>query len=74
MGAGQSIPSTLTRQKVFELTRDTRGLMSVLLEYMLKEVTVRDFMALSNPTECRKYVIFIAITSFALKTNECISG
>jgi hypothetical protein len=60
MGAGQSIPATLTRQKVFELTRDTRGLMSVLLEYMLKEVTVRDFMALSNPTECRKYVIFMA--------------
>ena len=60
MGAGQSIPSTLTRQKVFELTRDTRGLMDVLLEYMLKEITVRDFLALSNPTECKKYVIFMA--------------
>ncbi len=60
MGAGQSIPSTLTRQKVFELTRDTRGLMNILLEYMLKEVTVRDFVALSNPTECKKYVIFMA--------------
>ncbi len=34
--------------------------MSVLLEYMLKEVTVRDFVALSNPTECKKYVIFMA--------------
>lgn len=60
MGAGQSIPSTLTRQKVFDLTRDTRGLMDVLLEYMLKEITVRDFLALSNPTECKKYVIFMA--------------
>jgi hypothetical protein len=60
MGAGQSISSTLTRQKVFELTRDTRGLMDVLLEYMLKEITVRDFLALSNPTECKKYVIFLA--------------
>jgi hypothetical protein len=60
MGAGQSIPSTLTREKVFELTKSTRGLMDVLLEYMLKELTVRDFLALSNPTECKKYVIFMA--------------
>jgi len=60
MGAGQSIPSTLTRQKAFELTRDTRGMMDVLLDYMLKEITVRDFLALSNPTECKKYVIFLA--------------
>ena len=59
MGAGQSIPSTLTRQKVYDLTRDTRGLMDVILDYMLKEITVRDFLALSNPTECKKYVIFI---------------
>jgi hypothetical protein len=60
MGAGQSIPGTLTREKVFELTKSTRGLMDVLLEYMLKELTVRDFLALSNPTECKKYVIFMA--------------
>jgi hypothetical protein len=60
MGAGQSIPSTLTRQKVFDLTRDTRSMMDVLLDYMLKEITVRDFLALSNPTECKKYVIFMA--------------
>lgn len=60
MGAGQSIPTTLTRQKAYELTRDTRGLMDVLLQYMLKEITVRDFLALSNPTECKKYVVFLA--------------
>jgi hypothetical protein len=60
MGAAQSIPGTLTREKVFELTKSTRGLMDVLLEYMLKELTVRDFLALSNPTECKKYVIFMA--------------
>jgi hypothetical protein len=62
MGAGQSIPATLTRQKVFELTRNTRALMNVLMDYMLKEVSVRDFLALSNPTECKKYVIFMANT------------
>ena len=60
MGASQSIPTTLSRQKVFELTRDTRGMMDVLLDYMLKEITVRDFLALSNPAECKKYVIFLA--------------
>jgi hypothetical protein len=60
MGTSQSIPSTLSRQKVFELTRDTRGLMDIMLEYMLKEISVRDFLALSNPTECKKYVIFLA--------------
>ena len=60
MGTSQSILGTLTRQKVFELTRDTRGLMDVMLEYMLKEISVRDFLALSNPTECKKYVIFLA--------------
>ncbi len=60
MGAGQSIPTTLTRQKAFELTRDTRGMMDILLDYMLKEITVRDFLALSNPNECKKYVIFLA--------------
>ena len=58
MGASQSIPSTLSRQKVFDLTRDTRATMDVILDYMLKEITVRDFLALSNPTECKKYVIF----------------
>jgi hypothetical protein len=60
MGAGQSIPATLTHEKVFELTKSTRNVMDVLLDYMLKELTVRDFLALSNPTECKKYVIFMA--------------
>ena len=60
MGTSQSIPSTLSREKVFELTRDTRGMMDVMLQYMLKELSVRDFQALSNPTECKKYVIFLA--------------
>ncbi len=64
MGAGQSIPSTLSRQKVFDLTRDTRATMDVILDYMLKEITVRDFLALSNPTECKKYVVFLANTLY----------
>jgi hypothetical protein len=62
MGSGYSLPSTLTREKVFELTRSTRATMDVILDYMIKEITVRDFLALSNPTECKKYVIFMANT------------
>ena len=60
MGAGQSIPRELTHEKLFELTKDTRNVMNILLEYMLKEVSVRDFLSLSNPTECNKYVLFMA--------------
>jgi hypothetical protein len=62
MGAGQSLPSDLTHEKLFELTKDTRNIMNILLEYMLKEVTVRDFLALSDPSECKKYVLFKANT------------
>ncbi len=60
MGTSQSIPASLTHTKLFELTKDTRYIMSILLEYMLKEITVRDFLALSNPSECKKYVVFMA--------------
>jgi hypothetical protein len=60
MGASQSIPRTLTHQQLFELTKDTRNVMNILLEYMLKELSVRDFLSLSNPTECKKYVLFMA--------------
>ena len=64
MGASQSLPSNLTHEKLFELTKDTRAIMNILLEYMLKEITVRDFLALSNPTECKKYVLFKANTLY----------
>ena len=37
-------------------------MMNKILEYMLKEVTVKDFLALSNPNECKKYVVFMANT------------
>lgn len=60
MGATQSVPSVLTHDKLYELTKDTRGVMNVLLDYMLKEITVRDFLLLSNPQECKKYVMFMA--------------
>jgi hypothetical protein len=64
MGAGQSLPSNLTHEKLFELTKNTRNVMDILLNYMLKEITVRDFLALSNPAECKKYVLFKANTLY----------
>jgi hypothetical protein len=62
MGAGESIPRELTHERVFQLTHDTRHVMNLILQYMLKEVTVKDFLALSNPAECKKYVLFMANT------------
>jgi hypothetical protein len=58
MGASASGP--ITHEKLFSDTGETRGIMNLLLEYMLKNITVRDFLALSNPTECKKYVLFLA--------------
>ena len=58
MGASQSLP--VTHEKLFELTKDTRNVMNILLTFMLKELTVRDFYSLSSPTECKKYVLFMA--------------
>ena len=49
MGAGESVPRDLTHERLFELTKDTRTVMNYILEYMIKEVTVKDFLALSNP-------------------------
>jgi len=61
MGSSQSIgvPSTFTHEKLFELTKEPRLIMNYLLDYMLKEVTVRDFLLLSNPEQCNKYVLFM---------------
>jgi hypothetical protein len=64
MGAGESVPRDLTHEKLFELTKDTRTVMNYILEYMIKEVTVKDFLALSNPNECKKYVLFMANTIY----------
>jgi hypothetical protein len=60
MGAGQSVAKELSRQGVYEATKSTRNVMNILLEYMLKEISVRDFYLLSNPNECKKYVLFLA--------------
>jgi len=63
MGASESTgQGGLSHEILYEKTRNTRTIMNYILEYMLKEVTVKDFLALSNPTECKKYVMFMAST------------
>ena len=59
-GASQALSGELTHDKLFDITKDTRSIMNIILEYMLKEVGVRDFLALSKPEECKKYVLFLA--------------
>lgn len=34
--------------------------MNAILNYMMKDLTIRDFIALSSDTECNKYVMFMA--------------
>jgi predicted NAD-dependent protein-ADP-ribosyltransferase YbiA (DUF1768 family) len=57
MGAGTSIQ---THQQLFDQTTQTRDVMNILLEYMLREITVREFVSMTNPDECKKYVMFMA--------------
>jgi hypothetical protein len=64
MGASESIPNQLSHEKLYDLTKDTRYIMGLILEYMLKDITVRDFMALSNPEQCKKYVVFMSSTLY----------
>jgi hypothetical protein len=60
MGAGQSVPSQISKEKLYELTQSSRNVMNKILEYMMKEMSIRDFYLLSNPDECKKYVMFMA--------------
>jgi len=64
MGTGASVPSKLSRQSVYDLTKSTREMMNVILDYMLKEISIRDFYLLSNPNECKKYVLFLTNTLY----------
>lgn len=59
MGGSSSVPSELTHEKLFELTKDTRAIMDKLLEYTTKKISVNDFLQLSNPEGCKKYVLFM---------------
>ena len=60
MGASQSAASgPLTHEKLFELTKDTRTMMDKLLEYTTQKIAISDFLQLSSPDGCKKYVMFL---------------
>jgi len=50
----------LTHSDLFKLTNDIRSMVNFLLKFTLKEMTVQEFLLLSNPKECNKYVVFLA--------------
>jgi hypothetical protein len=61
MGSSESSESIeLTHDELYKLTSDSRNMANFLLTYVLKEMQVQDFLTLSNPTECNKYVVFLA--------------
>jgi hypothetical protein len=63
MGAGTSKPSSFSeRKKILEATKSTRDIVDIILEYLLREVHIRDLYLMASPTECKKYVIFLANT------------
>ena len=57
MGNSQSIS---THAELYEATKDSTILINKIFEYMMQKISVSDLMALSNPAQCQKYVIFKA--------------
>ena len=57
MGNSQSIS---THAELYEATKDSTILINKIFEYMMQKISVNELMALSNPAQCQKYVIFKA--------------
>jgi hypothetical protein len=62
MGAAVSEP--VSHADLQNKTIRTRALMEVILQYMLNQVSIKDFAALSNPVKCKEYVVFMANNLF----------
>ena len=61
MGQGSSSPiGATTHAQAFSQTEYTRMVMDNLLNYMLKQLSVRDLLHISKESECKKYVLFKA--------------
>lgn len=61
MGSSSSSPiSAQTHDQAFNKTADTRMIMDELLNYMIKQLSVRDLLHMSKESECKKYVLFKA--------------
>lgn len=57
MGAGSS---SLGSKPLYDSDLSTKTIMNKILEYMLKEISVRDFYSLADPAQCKKYVLLLA--------------
>jgi len=59
MGSGLSSAIT-THGQLFDKTAGTRRMVDDIFTYMMHHLKVNDFMKLSNPESCQKYVLFMA--------------
>jgi hypothetical protein len=65
MGASQSQSADpIDHADLQKRTEKERYLMEGILQFMLKELTIKDFTELSNPAKCKNYVIFMANNLF----------
>jgi hypothetical protein len=61
MGSGPSSSiGAETHDQAFNRTADKRMIMDDLLNYMIKQLSVRDLLHMSKESECKKYVLFKA--------------
>ena len=62
MGQTTSSPMAMatTHGQAFTQTEYTRQVMDQLLNYMIKQLSIRDLLQMSKESECKKYVLFKA--------------
>jgi hypothetical protein len=63
MGSSSSSPmgaTATTHAQAFNKNEHTRMIMDELLNYMIKQLSVRDLLHMSKESECKKYVLFKA--------------
>jgi hypothetical protein len=61
MGSSTSVMATATTHKqALSETEFTRSVMDQILNYMIKQLSIRDLLQMSKPSECKKYVLFKA--------------
>jgi hypothetical protein len=58
--SSSSMAEAATHGQAFSQTENTRQIMDTLLNYMIKQLSIRDLLQMSNPSECKKYVLFKA--------------
>ena len=63
MGTGTSKPSVFskgpTRESLLKSTQPMRVLMNAAFKLMIEQITTKDLLSMSSPSECSKYVIIM---------------